>query len=187
MIESNNLRNGTCFTYDNRLWKCLDSQHVKPGKGPAFVRTRIMDLDTGSIVDKTFRAGEKIQDIRVERRPCTFSYVDGDNYVFMDSETFEQYMVPTSFVGDDADFLIEECPVDVSLHEERVLSVELPASYTYEVVETDPGERGDTSSGGTKPAKLNSGGTVQVPLFIKIGERIVVDPRAKRYIGRDKG
>jgi elongation factor P len=186
MISSNDLRPGTCFRYDGQLWKCTEYQHVKPGKGPAFVRVKQQNLRTGAIIERTYRAAEKIEDIRVENREMQYLYRDGANYVFMDTETYEQFGVNEDLVGDSAGFLLENTNATVTMHESEILGVSPPTFLEVTVVKTDPGVRGDTAQGGTKPAVIESGATVQVPLFVNEGDMIKVDTRDGRYIERVK-
>ncbi len=186
MISTNDLRPGTCFKYDNQLWRCTEFQHVKPGKGPAFVRVKQQNLRTGASVERTYRTGEKIEDIRVESREMQYLYRDGPNYVFMDNETYEQYGINESLVGDKAGFLLESTNGIVTMHDNEILDVSPPKFIDVKVVRTDPGVKGDTAQGGSKPAVIESGATVQVPLFINEGEKIKVDTRDGRYIERAK-
>jgi len=186
MISSNDLRPGACFKYDNQLWKCSEFQHVKPGKGPAFVRVKQQNLRTGAIIERTYRAGEKIKDIRVESREMQYLYRDGTNYVFMDTETYDQIGVNEKLIGDKAGFLLENTNATVMMHESEILDVSPPTFLKVKVVKTDPGVKGDTAQGGNKPAKIESGATVQVPLFVNEGDKIKVDTRDGRYIERVK-
>jgi elongation factor P len=187
MISSNDLRPGTCFRYDDQLWKVTEYHHVKPGKGPAFVRIKQLNLRTGAIVERTYRTGEKIEDIRVENREMQYLYRDGTNFVFMDNETYEQYSVNEDLVGAGAGFLLENTNATVMVHDNEILDVSPPTFIEVKVVRTDPGVRGDTAQGGSKPAIVESGATIQVPLFINEGDAIKVDTRDGRYIERAKG
>ena len=186
MITTNDLRPGTCFKYDGDLWRITEFAHVKPGKGPAFVRVKQQNLRSGSIVERTYRAGEKVENIRVENREMQYLYHDGRNYVFMDTETYEQYGVSEDLIGDKAGFLLENSIATVVLYENEVLDAYPPNFIEVKVARTDPGLRGDTAQGGSKPAKIESGATVQVPLFINEGDMIKVDTRDRRYIERVK-
>ena len=186
MITTNDLRPGTCFKYDGDLWKITEFAHVKPGKGPAFVRVKQLNLRSGSIVERTYRAGEKVENIRVENREMQYLYHDGRNYVFMDTESYEQYGVSEDLIGDKAGFLLENSIATVVLYENEVLDAYPPNFIEVKVARTDPGLRGDTAQGGSKPAKIESGATVQVPLFINEGDMIKVDTRDRRYIERVK-
>jgi len=172
--------------YDKQLWKILEFQHVKPGKGPAFVRVKQLNLRSGSTVERTYRAGEKIENVRVENREMQYLYHDGTNYIFMDNESYEQYGINETLVGNKAEFLLENTTCMVTMHELEILDVSPPNFLEVEIVQTDPGVKGDTAQGGTKPAKIASGATVNVPLFINQGEMIRVDTRDGRYVERVK-
>lgn len=170
---------------DGTLWTIVYFQHVKPGKGGAFVRTKLKNVLTGQVVDRTYRAGEKVVDVRLERRPVGYSYSDGDLYYFMDQNTFELIPLAADVIGDDQlKYLKENMECEGLVHDGKVLSVELPAFVELSVSETDPGVRGDTAQGGTKPATLETGAVVQVPLFIEIGDRVRVDRREDKYLTR---
>ena len=170
---------------DGQLWAISYFQHVKPGKGGAFVRTKLKNVLTGSVQEKTFRAGEKVTDVRLERRPVTYSYTDGQLFHFMDKETFEMIPLSGDVIGDDQlQYLKENMECEGLVHEGKVLSVELPFFVELEVTETDPGVRGDTAQGGTKPATLETGATIQVPLFVEIGDVVKVDRREDKYLTR---
>ena len=185
MISVTELRNGTKVEMDGQLWECLDYSHLKMGRGGAKVVTKFSNMETGSIVDRTFNSGEKLQDIFVESRSMQFLYQDGDDYLFMDMETFDQVSLPVILAGDQSKFLVENMQVDVQMYKEKPLKIELPNQVVLEVVETDPGVRGDTVSGGTKPARLSSGATIQVPLFVETGNKLKVDTRdGGKYLGR---
>jgi elongation factor P len=184
MATTNDLKNGLVLNLDNQLWQVVEFQHVKPGKGPAFVRTKIKNVLSGKTVDKTFNAGVKVETATVDKRDMQYSYLDGDLYVFMDTTTWEQTNVPGDIVGDAKDFLLEGADVVVAFHDEKVLYVELPASVVLEISHTEPGLQGDRSSGGTKPATLETGREIQVPLFLEQGTRVKVDTRSGDYLGR---
>lgn len=184
VISTNDFKSGMTIELDGDAYLILESQHVKPGKGQAFVRTKLRNLATGVIIDKTFNAGEKVPPARVERRDMQYLYSSGDEYVFMDNETFEQLPIRVDELGDKIQFLKENMEVKVITYQGRVIDVELPTTVELEVVETDPGLRGDTASGGSKPAKLEGGAVIQVPLFIEVGDRIKVDTRTRAYISR---
>ena len=186
MITTNDLRPGTCFKYDGDLWKITEFAHVKPGKGPAFVRVKQVNLRTGSIVERTYRAGEKVENVRVENREMQYLYKDGNSYVFMDTETYDQFNVSVDLIGDKAGFLLENSMATVVVYENEILDAYPPNFIEAKIVRTDPGLRGDTAQGGSKPAKLETGATVQVPLFINEGDKIKVDTRDGRYIERVK-
>ena len=184
MISTNQFRNGAAIRVGDKRFTILYFQHVKPGKGGAFVRTRLRNLDTGAVIEKTFRAGEKVESVRTESRPMTFLYQDGDLYYFMDSETYEQIAVPIEVVGVAADYVVPNGEVKLLSADGEVVSVEPPAHVDLEVTETDPGLKGDTATGGSKPATLETGLVVQVPLFVNVGEKVRVDTRTKEYLTR---
>jgi elongation factor P len=184
MATTNDLKNGMVLSLDNGLWSVVEFQHVKPGKGGAFVRTTLKNVVSGKVVDKTFNAGTKVDVAQVDKRDMTFLYKDGTDFVFMDGETFDQHHVPAQTVGGNADYMLENTNAIVAMHEGAALYVELPASVELVVSHTDPGLQGDRSTGGTKPATLETGAEIQVPLFLTTGEKIKVDTRDGRYLGR---
>ncbi|MEX2571056.1 MAG: elongation factor P [Gemmatimonadota bacterium] len=185
MASTADFRNGMTIEMDDSLFTITYFQHVKPGKGGAFVRTKLKNVLTGAVTDKTFRSGEKVDEVRLERRPVQYSYSDGNVYYFMDQETFEMTPLNADVIGEDQlPYLKENMECEGLLHRDKVISVELPYFVELEVVETDPGVRGDTATGGTKPAKLETGAVVQVPLFLEEGEVIRVDRREGKYIER---
>ena len=184
MATTNDLKNGMTLDIDGQLWTVIEFQHVKPGKGPAFVRTKMRQLLTGKVVEKTFNAGVKVEVAVLEKRDMTFLYRDGDDFMFMDAKNFDQISVPESVVGDSVNFMLENCEAIVAMHEGSPLYIELNASVELVVTYTEPGLQGDRSSGGTKPATVETGITVQVPLFIKQDEKILVDTRNGSYLGR---
>jgi elongation factor P len=185
MASTADFRNGMVLDIDGDLWTITYFQHVKPGKGGAFVRTKLKNVLQGRVVEKTFRAGEKVTDVRLERRTVNYSYTDGQLYHFMDTQTFEMIPLSADVIGDDQlRYLKENMECQGLVHDGKVLSVELPAFVELEVAETDPGVRGDTAQGGTKPATLETGAVVQVPLFIEKGEVIRVDRREDKYLER---
>ncbi|HSL01770.1 MAG TPA: elongation factor P [Rubrobacteraceae bacterium] len=184
MISTNQFRNGAAIRVDGKRFTILYFQHVKPGKGGAFVRTRLRNLDTGAVIEKTFRAGEKLENVRTESRPMSFLYRDGDLLYFMDAETYEQTLVPAEVVGEAEGYIVPNGTVSVLSADGEVVSVEPPAHVDLEVVETDPGLKGDTATGGSKPATLETGIVVQVPLFINVGDRVRVDTRTNEYLTR---
>jgi elongation factor P len=184
MISTNQFRNGTAIRVDGKRFTILFFQHVKPGKGGAFVRTRLRNIDTGAVVEKTFRAGEKLENVRTESRPMTYLYRDGDMMYFMDSDTYDQVAVPADVVGGGADYIVEGGTVSVLSADGEVVSVEPPAHVDLVVAETDPGLKGDTATGGTKPATLETGVVVQVPLFVNVDDRVRVDTRSNEYLTR---
>ena len=184
MATTNDLKNGLVLNLDGQLWSVTAFQHVKPGKGGAFVRTTLKNVMTGKVVDKTFNAGTKVETANVDKRSMTYLYRDGTDFVFMDGDTYDQIPIPEATVGDAAKFMLENQVAMVALHEGVPLYVELPASVELLVSHTDPGLQGDRSTGGTKPATLETGAEVQVPLFLTTGEKIKVDTRDGRYLGR---
>ncbi len=185
MISSNDFRPGVSIELDGSVWKVVEFLHVKPGKGSAFVRTKLKNAQTGSVVEKTFRAGETVPRANLEKRTMQHTYKDGEQLVFMDMETFEEARLSQDQVGDQAKYLKEEMEVNVLYWNENVIDVELPTSVVLEVTETDPGVKGDTATGGTKPATVETGAQVMVPLFISIGEKIKIDTRNDSYLGRE--
>ncbi|WP_136194386.1 elongation factor P [Actinomyces procaprae] len=184
MATTNDLKNGMVLNLEGQLWQVVEFQHVKPGKGPAFVRTKIKNVLSGKTVDKTFNAGLKVETATVDRRDMQFSYKDGDDFVFMDVKTYEQTYVSADVVGQAADLMLEGQDVIVAFHEDTVLFVELPAAVVLTVSHTEPGLQGDRSSAGTKPATLETGAEIQVPLFLNIGDKVKVDTRSRSYISR---
>jgi elongation factor P len=184
MATSNDLKNGMVLSIDNGLWSVIEFQHVKPGKGPAFVRTKLRNVTSGKVVDKTFNAGVKVETANVDRRDMQYLYNDGSGYVFMDSTNYEQITVDPTVMGETSNFLLENQMATVALHEGNPLYVELPASVVLEITYTEPGLQGDRSSGGTKPATLETGHQIQVPLFIENNTKVKVDTRTGDYLGR---
>ncbi|MGQ4649299.1 elongation factor P [Lyngbya aestuarii] len=185
MISSNDFRTGVTIELDGSVWRVVEFLHVKPGKGSAFVRTKLKNAQTGSVVEKTFRAGETVPQANLEKRTMQHTYKDGEQFVFMDMETFEESRLNTSQIGDRVKYLSDGMEVNVITWGEQVIEVELPNSVVLEIVETDPGVKGDTATGGTKPAIVSTGAQVMVPLFISIGERIRIDTRSDSYQGRE--
>ena len=184
MATTNDLKNGMTLDLDGQLWTVVEFQHVKPGKGPAFVRTKMRQVLTGKVVEKTFNAGVKVEVAVVEKRDMQFLYKDGEDFVFMDTSTYDQLTISAATVGEAANFMLENAEAIVAMHEGNPLFVELPASVALEITYTEPGIQGDRSSGGTKPATLETGIDIQVPLFIKQGEKVLVDTRDGSYLGR---
>ena len=184
MATTNDLKNGMVLNLDGQLWAVTEFQHVKPGKGGAFVRTTLKNVLSGKVVDKTFNAGTKVDTATVDKRNMTYLYKDGTDFVFMDGETYDQIHVPAETVGGGADYLLENTKVVVAVHEGTPLYVELPVTLELVVQHTDPGLQGDRSTGGTKPATLETGAEIQVPLFLSTGEKVKVDTRDGRYLGR---
>jgi len=168
----------------DQLFNIVDFQHVKPGKGPAFVRTKLKRLRDGAVIDRTFRAGEKVEQAMMETHKAQYLYADGTNHVFMDKDSYEQYNFPTETLADQARFLKENIEVSILFHDGKALSIELPVAVDLKVIATDPGVKGDTASGGSKPATLETGAMVQVPLFVGPGETIRVDTRTGEYMTR---
>jgi elongation factor P len=184
MASTSDFKNGLVLNLEGQLWTITEFQHVKPGKGPAFVRTTLKNVLTGKVVDKTFNAGVKVETATVDKRDMTFLYKDGADFVFMDGDTYDQITVPSQTVGDVANFLLENQEAMVAQNDGVVLFVELPASVELLVSHTDPGLQGDRSTGGTKPATLETGAEINVPLFLNTGDKIKVDTRDGRYLGR---
>lgn len=186
MIDTSNFRNGLSIILDSDIYLIVEFQHVKPGKGGAFVRTRLKNLRTGNTLEKTFRAGEKMEQAILERKQMNFQYHQDNEYIFMDMESFDQITIPAAAIGTQVKYLKDNTEVEVLSHNDRVLGVDLPFTMEFEVTETDPGLRGDTASGGSKPAKLETGAMVNVPLFVNIGDKIRVDTRTDTYMERVK-
>ena len=184
VVSTNEFKNGMHIELDGSVWRIVEFQHVKPGKGGAFVRTKLKNFETGAVVDRTFRAGEKFPRVHTEVKDVQYLYDAGDDVVFMDEETFEQIQLPRASVEDDLQFLLPSSSVPMLAVDGRPAGLQLPASVELAVTETEPGIRGDTVSNVTKPATLETGATVQVPLFVNVGDRIKVDTREGRYISR---
>jgi elongation factor P len=185
VATTNDLKNGLVLKLDGgELWTVVEFQHVKPGKGGAFVRTKLKNILSGKVVDKTFNAGVKVEVANVDKREMQYSYPDGDEFVFMDTETYDMLNVTRATVGAAADYLLENTLVTVAMHEGSPLYVDLPAAVVLEVTHTEPGLQGDRSTGGTKPATLETGAEIKVPLFITTGEKVKVDTRSGDYLGR---
>ena len=184
MASTADIKNGVVLSIDGQLWSVVEFQHVKPGKGGAFVRTKLKNVMTGKVVDKTYNAGTKIDIQNVDRRDFTYLYNDGDNYVFMDVADYDQVNVPAATVGDAANFLLENQQVTIATNNGTPLYVDLPASVVLEITYTEPGLQGDRSSAGTKPATVETGYEIQVPLFVETGTKVKVDTRTGDYLGR---
>ena len=184
MATTNDLKNGITLNLDGNLWTVVEFQHVKPGKGGAFVRTKLKNIMSGKVVDRTFNAGVKVDVANVDRREMQYLYREGEDFVFMDTEDYDQPHIPAATVGDAADYLLEEQTAVVAFNEGNPLYVDMPAAVELTISQTDPGVQGDRSTGGTKPATLQTGATIQVPLFISTGEKIKVDTRTGQYLGR---
>jgi elongation factor P len=184
VATTNELKNGMTLDLDGALWNVVAFQHVKPGKGGAFVRTTLKNVLTGKVVDKTFNAGVRVDVATVDKRSMTYLYRDGEDFVFMDGETYDQVHVSDDTVAGGADYLLDNAEVTIAVHDSIPLYVELPTSVELTISQTDPGLQGDRSTGGTKPATLETGATIQVPLFVGTGEKVKVDTRDGRYLGR---
>ena len=184
MVSTNNLKNGMTVKIDGELWRVDYFQHVKPGKGGAFVRTTLKGVQNGKTIDRTFRAGEELEQAILNKRPLQYLYRDGDNYVFMDTDTYEQEIVPGDAVAEAMRWIKESDVIDLVWYDGQVVDVNVPPNVVLEITETEPGVQGDRVSGATKPATLETGATVQVPLFLNVGERIKVDTRTGDYISR---
>ena len=184
MATTNDLKNGMTLTIDGQLWNVVEFQHVKPGKGGAFVRTKLKNVMSGKVVDRTFNAGVKVDVANVDRREMQYLYREGDEFVFMDTQDYDQPRVAGETVGNSADYLLEEQMVTIAFNDGVPLYVELPPAVELVVSQTDPGLQGDRSTGGTKPATLETGAQIQVPLFITTGEKVRVDTRTGDYLGR---
>ncbi len=184
MASTNDLKNGLVLNLEGQLWSVVEFQHVKPGKGPAFVRTKLKAVLSGKVVDKTFNAGTKVETANVDKRTMQYLYKDGEDFVFMDTDTYDQLNVGTATVGGAADYMLENQNAIVATHDGVPLYVELPPSVVLEVSHTDPGLQGDRSTGGTKPATLETGAQINVPLFLETGTKVKVDTRDGSYLGR---
>ncbi|MEO8095216.1 MAG: elongation factor P [Pseudolysinimonas sp.] len=184
MATTNDIKNGSVLNIDGQLWNVVEFQHVKPGKGGAFVRTKIKSITSGKVIDRTFNAGTKIDFATVDRRDFSYLYRDGDGFVFMDTTDYDQTTVPAKVVGDAANYMLENQTVTIATHDGEPLYVELPTSVVLEVTYTEPGLQGDRSSAGTKPATLETGAEIQVPLFLEQGTKVKVDTRDGNYLGR---
>lgn len=185
-MDTSDFRNGLSIIVDNDIYTIVDFQHVKPGKGGAFVRSRLKNVRTGAVIEKTWRAGEKMDQAILDRYPLQFSYEQDGEYFFMDTESYEMVPVPREKIGDGVKYLTDGLAVTALAHQGEIINVELPITVEAVVTETDPGVRGDTASGGSKPATLETGAVVQVPFFINIGDRIKVDTRTDEYLERCK-
>ncbi|TCP59626.1 translation elongation factor P (EF-P) [Tumebacillus sp. BK434] len=184
MISSNDFRPGVTIEYDGGLWRVVEFMHVKPGKGAAFVRTKLKNIRTGAVREMTFRAGEKVPRARVETRKMQYLYNDGEFFQFMDNESFEQLGVPANMLEDEVKYLLENMECSVMIYEGQAIGVELPNTVVLTVAETEPGIKGDTAQGGSKNAVMETGAVVQVPLFIEVGEKLIVDTRNGEYVSR---
>lgn len=183
-ITTNDLKNGITLELDNGLFQVVEFQHVKPGKGGAFVRTKLRNLRTGNVFDKTFNAGIRVEQAILEKKDMQFLYRDGDDYIFMDTDSFDQMSVAPVALGDAADYLIESMVAIIAIHNGEIVSVEIPAAVELTIANTEPGIQGDRVSGARKPAELETGKVIQVPLFVNIGDKVKVDTRSGDYITR---
>ncbi|SIS63297.1 elongation factor P [Alicyclobacillus vulcanalis] len=184
MISSNDFRNGTTIEYDGSVWRVIEFMHVKPGKGSAFVRTKLKNVKTGAIREMTFRAGEKVPRAHIETREMQYLYNDGENYTFMDTETYEQINIPRAQLEYELNFLKENMNCFIIQYQGEIIGIDLPNTVELEVTETEPGIRGDTATGGSKSATVETGYTLQVPFFINVGDKIVIDTRSGEYVSR---
>ena len=185
-VSTSDFKNGMTLDLDGTLFQIVEFQHVKPGKGGAFVRSKLRNLKTGAVLEKTFNAGVKVGQAIVERKDMQYLYGDGSDFVFMDLQTYEQLHVPSALVGDAAGYLVEGGGAEVAMHQGVPISVDLPASMVLTITKTDPGVKGDTRTGAMKPATLETGKVVSVPLFVEEGEKVKVDTRTGQYIERVK-
>jgi elongation factor P len=183
-ITTNDLKNGMALELDDGLFQIVDFQHVKPGKGHAFVRTSLRNVRAGGTVERTFRAGEKVERATIDKRDMNFLYRDGDDYVFMDNETYEQINVSPEALGDTSNYVVDGSTATLLMFGTEIVGTDMAASVELNIAATDPGLQGDRSSGGTKPATLETGLVVQVPLFIETGERVKIDTRSGEYLSR---
>lgn len=184
MISVNDLKTGLTLQLDNGLWSVVEFLHVKPGKGAAFVRSKLKNVETGQVVEKTFRAGEKVAKAMLDRREMQYLYKEGNDYVMMDNETYEQLQVTEAQIGDGIKYLKENMVVQILMHDSRIIGIDLPSHVILEVIDTPPAEKGNTAQGGTKPATLETGAVVNVPFFISNGDQIRVDTRTNEYLDR---
>jgi elongation factor P len=184
VASTNDLKNGLVLNIDGQLWAVVEFQHVKPGKGPAFVRTKLKNILSGKVVDKTFNAGVSVETANVDKRNMQYLYRDGDDWVFMDLESYDQYPISDNVVGDASKYMLENQEAVVAIHEGAALYVELPASVELMVTYTEPGLQGDRSSAGSKPATLETGAEIKVPLFLESNTKVKVDTRDGSYLGR---
>ncbi|WP_034550858.1 elongation factor P [Carnobacterium funditum] len=184
MISVNDFKTGLTIEFDGGLWKVIDFQHVKPGKGAAFVRSKLRNLRNGNVQEKTFRAGEKVGRAQIDKRKMQFLYESGEVYVFMDSENYEQMELPEEAIASQLKYLKENMEVHISMYNSEIIGIELPNTVTLRIAETEPGIRGDTSSGGTKTAKLETGANVNVPFFVNVDDMVIVNTQDGSYVSR---
>jgi elongation factor P len=183
-ITTNDLKNGITLELENGLFTVVEFQHVKPGKGGAFVRTKIRNLRNGAVIEKTFNAGIRVEQAILDKRDMQFLYKDGNDFVFMDTESYDQQTIPPSALGDAADYLVEQAMAIIAFYNGEIVTVEIPASAELVIAETEPGIQGDRVSGATKPATLETGKVIKVPLFINVGDKVKVDTRTGDYVTR---
>ena len=184
MISVNDLKTGLTLDIDNGLWSVVEFLHVKPGKGAAFVRTKLKNVETGQVVEKTFRAGEKVAKAMLDRREMQYLYKEGNDLIMMDLESYEQLPVPADRVGDGVKYLKENMNVQILLHDAKIIGIDLPNFVELEVIDTPPAEKGNTAQGGTKPATLEGGAVVNVPFHIQNGDLLKIDTRTNEYLGK---
>ncbi|ADI01194.1 MULTISPECIES: elongation factor P [Syntrophothermus] len=184
MISVNDFRTGLTIEVEGDVWQVVEFQHVKPGKGAAFVRAKMKNIRSGAVIERTFRAGEKVPRARLDKREMQYLYNDGEDYIFMDTQSYDQISLSKDQIGDGIKYLKEQMVIQVLLYQGQILGVEMPNFVELEVVETEPGIKGDTATGGTKSAVLETGATVQVPLFVNVGDRVRIDTRTGEYIER---
>jgi len=184
MISVNDFKTGSTIEVDGDIWRVMEFQHVKPGKGAAFVRSKLRNLRSGNVNEKTFRAGEKVKRARIDNLRMQYLYADGDSHVFMDNDSYEQIEVPGNTIEYELKFLKENMEIHIIQYQGEILGLQLPVTVELEVTETEPGIRGDTSSGGSKPATVQTGLTVQVPFFINIGDKLVINTEEAEYVSR---
>lgn len=184
MISSNDFKTGLTIMIDGNLWQIVEFLHVKPGKGAAFVRSKLRNVETGQVLEKTFRAGEKVETAHLEKNEMQFLFTDGNEYTFMNTSTFDQVGIPKASIGDGVKYLKEQMNVHVLFHGSKVIGVDIPAHVELKVVDTPPAEKGNTAQGGTKPATLETGAVVNVPFFVEVGTTIRVDTRNNQYLDR---
>ena len=184
MISVNDLKNGLTLELDNGLWSVVEFLHVKPGKGAAFVRTKLKNVETGNVLEKTFRAGEKVAKATLDKREMQYLYKEGEDFIMMDTESYEQLAVTAAHIGDGVKYLKENMNVNILLHDGKIIGLDMPNHVELEVTDTPPAEKGNTAQGGTKPATLETGAVVNVPFFISNGDRIRVDTRTNEYLDR---
>jgi elongation factor P len=184
IVSTNQFKNGMHIEHRGSVWRIVEFQHVKPGKGGAFVRTRLRNVKTGNMLERTFNAGVRVEQAIIDRKEMQFLYRDGDDYVFMDNETYDQSHVQPAALGDVADYLVESMTAQIAYYQGEIIGVEIPASVELTVTETEPGVQGDRVSGARKPATLETGKVIQVPLFVNVGDRVKVDTRSGEYITR---